>query len=256
MKKFFTKTVLALALLLTVSAWQASPAWGSSGMNDEAVLEKVAKRLDRKGLQDQGSIQVSIRDGAVSLAGSTETLRQAQRAEKVAANTKGVSTVESHLQISSFGRNPAAIRKDLQQVVDLELNTEVFDWVEVMEQDGQVLLTGQVLNPVTRNRVAKAVAAVPGVWHVEDSVEILPVSAFDSELRRQALYSLYTHPAFVGGAFSGRPEIHILVNRGRITLKGTVSSRVQAKLAESLVRASSTNYGVDNQILVTARQRS
>jgi len=225
-------------------------------MSDQAVLEQVTKRLDRKGLQEDGRIQVSIRDGEIALAGSVETLRQAQKAETVAANTKGVTAVSSHLQISSFGRSTAAIRSDIQRIVDLELNTAVFDWVEVMEESGQVLLTGQVLNPVTRTRVVKAVAAVPGVWHLKDSVEILPVSAFDSQLRRQALYSLYSHPAFVGGAVSGLPSIHILVNKGQITLKGTVSSRVQAKLAESLVRANTTNYGVENQILVTTRQRS
>ena len=255
MKAKLTKTLLTLALL---TAWSTavSPAWGSPGLSDETVAGKVADRLDRKGLRSDNDIRLIVEDGVVYMGGSVETLRQAQKAEKVAANTKGVLDVDAKLRVTSFGRPDAAIRGELQQILDVELNTEPFDWVEAMVESGQVLLTGQVYNPVTLSRISKAIAGVPGVWRIEESVEVAPVSLFDDELRRAALYSLYTHPAFSDGALSGRPTIHILVANGRITLKGTVSSKVQARLAESLVRSSSTNYGVDNQIFVTRRQRS
>ena len=109
---------------------------------------------------------------------------------------------------------------------------------------------------VGQSRIAKAVADVPGVWEIYNSVEILPVSAFDDELRAQALTAIYSHPAFSDRALQGTPSIHIVVANGEIALKGTVATEVQARLAESLVRTGTQHFGVANEILVTSRQRS
>jgi hyperosmotically inducible protein len=247
--------IQAIGLMLALTIFTA-PSWAQSTAQDDQLLNTVSHRLERKGLLDQGQIQVAVRDGEILLTGSVDTLRQAQRAAHIASQTRGVRAVRSSIDILSLGRPDREIRKDLQRILDVELNTTPFDWVEIALENGQVLLTGQVENPVVQSRIARAVTEVPGVWHLINSVQILPVSAFDDQLRREALLALYRNPAFSHSLLSGMPTIHILVENGRITLKGTVSSRVQAKLAESLVRTSTTHYGVENQILVTTRRHT
>ena len=248
---------LTLSLLaLTFAASVSFPAFAlTSSPEDLALQIKIEKRLERRGLDTETAVQVMVEEGWATLAGNVETLRQADRAEALARGTKGVRGVDSYLHISSFGRSDAEIRREVQDVLDVYLNTEVFDWVEAALAEGKVLLTGRVYNPVTQSRIAKAIADIPGVWQLTNSVEILPVSAFDDQLREQALVAIYTHPAFSDRALQGTPSIHIVVANGQIALKGTVSSRVQARLAESLVRTGTTHFGVANEILVTSRAR-
>ena len=251
--KRFTMSLLALAFLASVSLPAAAL---NSSPEDLALQVKIEKRLERRGLDTETAVQVMVENGWATLAGNVETLRQATRAADLTEGTRGVRGVDNYLHITSFGRNDAEIRREIQNILDVELNTEVFDWVEAALEEGKVLLTGRVYNPVTQARIAKAVADVPGVWQLTNSVEILPVSAFDDELRAQALVAIYTHPAFSDRAVQGTPSIHIVVANGEIALKGTVSTKVQARLAESLVRSGTTNFGVANEILVTRRVRS
>lgn len=251
--KRLTISLLAFAFLASVSFPAAAL---NSSPEDLALQVKIEKRLERRGLDTDTAVQVMVEDGWATLAGNVETLRQANRAAELAEGTRGIRGVDSYLHITSFGRKDAEIRREIQNILDAELNTEVFDWVEAALAEGKVLLTGRVYNPVTQARIAKAVADVPGVWQLTNSVEILPVSAFDDELREQALVAIYTHPAFSDRAVQGTPSIHIVVANGEISLKGTVSTEVQARLAESLVRSGTTHFGVANEILVTRRVRS
>ncbi len=248
-----TLSALAFALMATISLPSSALV---SSPEDLALQIKIEKRLERRGLDTDAAVQVMVEEGWATLAGDVETLRQADRAVALTEGTKGVRGVDSYLHISSFGRGDDEIRREIQDVLDVNLNTEVFDWVEAALAEGKVLLTGRVYNPVTQSRIAKAIANIPGVWLLTNSVEILPVSSFDDELREQALVAIYAHPAFSDRAVQGTPSIHIVVANGQIALKGTVSTKVQARLAESLVRSGTTNFGVANEILITSRVRS
>ncbi|MFN7940346.1 MAG: BON domain-containing protein [Thermoanaerobaculia bacterium] len=79
-------------------------------------------------------------------------------------------------------------------------------------------------------------------------VEVLPVSIFDDQIRRQAARSLFGNTAFVEYRAHGNPPIHILVENGRVTLYGRLASAVEARRAQDLVRFGSDAKSVDNRI--------
>jgi len=149
----------------------------------------------------------------------------------------------------------AKIEKQLSNILTVHLRDEPFDWVEATVADGKVLLTGRVAESVTPGRIARAAARLDGVTAVYNNVEILPVSLFDDDVRRQAAIAIYSHPMFSHRLLAGSPSIHLVVAAGRVQIEGTVTSEAEARLAESLVRSGTQNFGVENNLVVTSRHR-
>jgi hyperosmotically inducible protein len=121
-------------------------------------------------------------------------------------------------------------------------------------KDGVVTLTGKVTMPYKRNDIAKRVARIDGVREVRDEIAVLPVSPWDDELRYRIAGSIYNHSNFWNYAIMANPPIHIVVERGRVTLTGVVQSNVDRMLAQSLA----TQFGafsVTNELKTDAEVR-
>ncbi len=73
-----------------------------------------------------------------------------------------------------------------------------------------------------------------GVTAVENGIGVLPVSQFDDELRFRIARAIYSNSSFWHYASMANPPIHIIVNRGRVTLEGVVNNNVERMLARSL----------------------
>jgi hyperosmotically inducible protein len=131
-------------------------------------------------------------------------------------------------------------RKDFQLLMDVAKNVEryaqftIFDDVSASANDGIVTLTGKVTMPYKRDDLAKRVAKVDGVREVRNQIDVLPVSQFDDELRYGIARSIYGNSNFWSYAAMPNPPIHIVVERGRVTLTGVVGSEVDRMLARSL----------------------
>jgi len=131
-------------------------------------------------------------------------------------------------------------RKDLQVFRDISNQVNrysqftIFDNVEASITGGRVVLSGAVTMPFKKDDIERRVRAVEGVVSVENRVEVLPVSQFDDELRFRIARAIYGHSAFWNYASMANPPIHIVVNRGRVTLTGVVQSNVERMLARSL----------------------
>lgn len=110
----------------------------------------------------------------------------------------------------------------------------IFDSVDASVEDGRVVLSGWVTMPFKRDDIERRVRKVAGVQSVENGVAVLPVSQFDDELRFRIARSIYSHSSFWNYAAMANPPIHIIVNRGRVTLAGVVNSNVDRMLARSL----------------------
>ncbi len=151
-------------------------------------------------------------------------------------------------------------RKDLQifrDVADSVLRYaqySIFDDVEARVQDGHVLLTGKVTMPYKRDDIAKRVARVAGVTSVTSAIDVLPVSQFDDELRGRIARAIYGHSNFWSYASMANPPIHIVVDRGRVTLKGVVNSDVDKMLARSIATGHGA-FSVTNDLKTDAEVR-
>jgi hyperosmotically inducible protein len=110
----------------------------------------------------------------------------------------------------------------------------IFDDVSADVSNGVVTLSGKVTQPFKSGDLEKRVARVDGVTRVVNRIEVLPLSGFDDELRYRIARSIYGNANFWNYAVMANPPIHIVVDRGRVTLTGVVQSDVDRALARSL----------------------
>ena len=153
-----------------------------------------------------------------------------------------------------------AERKDLQVFNDVAKAVNryeqftIFDDVSVGVKNGVVTLEGKVTMPYKKNDIEKRVAKVDGVNRIVNKVAVLPVSTWDDELRYRIARAIYGNANFWNYAASANPPIHIVVDRGRVTLTGVVQSEVEKMLARSLVTQNGV-LSVTNKLQTEAEAR-
>jgi hyperosmotically inducible protein len=128
----------------------------------------------------------------------------------------------------------------------------VFDGIDVDVQDRVVTLSGRVTNPKKKEDIEKRVQKIDGVRSLTSEIGVLPLSPSDDELRYRVARSIYNHPMFWMHGQRPIPPIHIIVERGRVTLTGLADSEVQRTMAASLAQVSGS-FAVTNRIKVGKR---
>ena len=162
------------------------------------------------------------------------------------------------LGLSSGAR--AADREDLQIFRDISTQVlrysyfTIFDSVHAEVDNRIVTLTGKVTMPYKRTDIEKRVAKVDGVREIQNRIEVLPVSQMDDDLRLQISRAIYGNSAFWNYAAMVNPPIHVIVERGRVTLEGVVNSNVDRMLARSLA-SSFGAFSVTNELKTEAEMR-
>jgi hyperosmotically inducible protein len=131
-------------------------------------------------------------------------------------------------------REDLQVFRDIADQVNRYTQFTIFDSVSASVDQGQVVLTGWVTMPYKRDDLERRVRRVDGVASVKNAIEVLPVSQFDDELRFRIARAIYGNSSFWHYAAMANPPIHIVVNRGRVTLVGTVNDNVERMLARSL----------------------
>jgi osmotically-inducible protein OsmY len=124
----------------------------------------------------------------------------------------------------------AGIAKEAERAILGYWRYSVFDAVGVAVQDGVVLLRGSVLQ--VRNEIA-----------------VQSGSIFDERLRLQLVRAIYGDDRLAHYGLGTQQAIHIVVDRGRITLFGSVSSQVDQVLVNHIAHGV-TSFGVDNRVTV------
>lgn len=157
---------------------------------------------------------------------------------------KGIAAVFAAAVIAASSADAAPVaggeqqagREQLMKKVRKELVTlpwyGVFDNLEYGVEGSTVTLYGQVVQPSTRRDAERRVARLRGVERVVNRIEVLPLSPFDDSIRRATFRAVlgWNSPLFRYGR-GVNPSIHIVVNRGHVTLEGVVSNEGDANLA-------------------------
>ena len=141
--------------------------------------------------------------------------------------------------------------KDIEKQVNRYTYFTIFDDVKVaIEEEGVVMLTGSVTMPFKKNEIAKRVAQVDGVTEVRNAIEVLPASGFDNALRYRVARAIYGNSMFRRYSAMFSPPIHIVVDRGHVTLTGVVDSHAHRMLARSLASVWGA-FSVTNELRTT-----
>jgi len=137
---------------------------------DAEISFNVTSELSWSPSVDAIRIHVAVDQGVVTLSGIVDSYWQKHRAEEIAANTSGVTSVRNELTVA-----PAAVDEDIRSEIlaALERNTSIdISRVNVEVNNGVVTLTGAVSDYAAFRAVEDAARYTSGVLEVNNNLTI------------------------------------------------------------------------------------
>jgi osmotically-inducible protein OsmY len=215
---------------------------------DAELQRRVEARLSRGELSRNADVRVQVAEGRAVLTGAAITLDASREAERQARKVTG--EVENRVRVvPEEDRADDEVARDVAQAILRYPYYTVFDSVEAEIVDGVVALRGSVLQPYRRNDIDRRVARVPGVRAIDNGIAVQSVSIYDARLRQQLVRAIYGDSRFVHYSSWSNPPIRIVVDAGRVTLTGVVSSRLEQVLLTHITRGLPV-FSVDNRVEV------
>ena len=142
------------------------------------------------------------------------------------------------------------ITKNVRHEVVMYSHYSIWDDLSFRVAGGNVDLLGVVSQPFKKQDLERLVHKVPGVVSVTNDIKVLPLSSMDDRLRLQVANAIYRDPIFRGYSMMALPPIHIIVDNGRVTLTGTVSTDMEKQIA-GMRAASGLSFGpITNNLVV------
>jgi hyperosmotically inducible protein len=145
--------------------------------------------------------------------------------------------------------NPQLAKKVRHELVTLPYYG-VFDNLAYSINGGNVTLYGQVVRASTSSDAERRVKRVAGVTRVVNNIKVLPLSGFDDSIRARTYRSI----AQMGGLYrylqGANPSLHIVVDRGHVTLEGVVSGSGDRNLAYLAANRVTGVFSVTNNLRV------
>ena len=163
----------------------------------------------------------------------------------LAAFTQGSQTYSPKAQ--------ARIAKEVRHQILMLSDFGVFDNIAFGLRGYDVMLVGQVRQPLLKSEAERVVKKIEGVERVENRIEVLPLSPNDDRLRRDVFNAIYRYgPLQHYGVGSNRP-IHIIVNRGHVTLEGVVDRQADKNIAGIRANEVFGVFSVQNNLVVPGK---
>ena len=151
-------------------------------------------------------------------------------------------------------RKDGQVSGDIAAAVMHYSHFTVFDDIDAVVDNGVVTLTGKVTMPYKSDDIERRVSKVDGVREVRNAITVLPVSSYDDQLRVKVARSIYGNPNFWYYGIGANPSIHIIVEHGRVTLKGVVNGEADRRMA-GLIAERFPALSVTNDLRTTAEVR-
>jgi hyperosmotically inducible periplasmic protein len=169
-----------------------------------------------------------------------------------------VTCVMLALASAAFGRQAAQpsaaatarITKEVRHELLMLPYLDVFDNLAYKVDGYNVTLMGQVTRPTLKSDAENVVKKIEGVEHVDNQIEVLPLSPNDDRIRRQLYRAVYGYPALQKYAMGVQQPIRIIVKNGNATLEGVVDSEADKNIANIRARSVSGVFSVTNNLQV------
>jgi hyperosmotically inducible protein len=115
-----------------------------------------------------------------------------------------------------------------------------------------VTLLGQVTRPTLKSDAGNVVKGIEGVSRVENQIQVLPLSSMDDRIRMAEYRAIFGKPGLDRYAMQAVPPIHIIVDNGKVTLEGVVSTEADKNQAGIYANGVSGVFSVNNNLRVEA----
>ncbi len=220
MKKRGLVLTIALFVLLSMTAMAAT------GRYDQQIQQTVSEKIrDAKQLQ---SVNSSVEDGIVTLTGTVNLYQDKLDAAKKIKKVANVAGVRNDIAVAGETVADGQLEQKLAKKLAyyrVGYYDNAFNYLELGVKDGVVTLNGDTVNDVAKDSAMKHRFADAWVKDVVDDVKVLPVSGFDDSIRARTARAIYRDSVLSRYAMDPVHPIRIVVDRGHVTLYGTLKTR-------------------------------
>jgi hyperosmotically inducible protein len=142
------------------------------------------------------------------------------------------------------------IEKEVRHELLMLPYLDVFDNLAYKVSGYDVTLLGQVARPSLKSDAENVVKKIEGVEHVDNQIEVLPVSPMDDRLRLRLYRAIYGYAPLQKYALGVNQPIRIIVKRGHVTLEGVVDNEGDKTFAGIRANGVSGIFSVTNNLRV------
>lgn len=187
-------------------------------VTDEAITQAVSRELRMHEAISAHLIDVSTRDGVVTLSGAVSHLPAKSLAASVAMDIIGVRTVINRLSVHPLPHTDDILLNDIRQALAADPATDA-DNIDVTVDNGIVTLAGTVASDAERRLVTQIVEGVKGIQEINNNLALRYDQQWtDVEIQREIQRRFRLFPATI-------PEmISVAVEDGHVALDGVVSN--------------------------------
>jgi osmotically-inducible protein OsmY len=143
---------------------------------DASVAARVNSMLLWNQYTDGLGIAVSAHDGKVTLRGVADTPGAKQRAGEIAANARGVTSVDNQLRVDGSMQASSNDQRDPEWIEDKIEDSYLYSYIvnsaaldAEADDEGNVTISGQVRSPMEKAMAIELAQGVTGVKHVDAS---------------------------------------------------------------------------------------
>jgi osmotically-inducible protein OsmY len=208
-----------------------SAATSATAAAEPTVEQAVRQALLRDEHLAKASLKVTVKDGAVELAGESDNPISRARAALVAGAVRGVRSVKNGLEVKPAPRSDADIEKDARVALEDTAATAPLA-VHVAVKDKVATLTGTIASRPLAELALRVVSGVRGVRDAADQLQLKPSATRDAKALEADIKD-----RFAWDAWLEHDQLTASVKDGRVTLAGTVGSLVERERAVRDARA-------------------
>jgi osmotically-inducible protein OsmY len=213
-----------IACMAAFSAAVMSTAFGAAiasnaRSNDLLLRDAVVNAFREDPGVNPRSIEVSVKDGWVTLTGTVDDLLAQRRAPIVAMTVQGVRRVTNLTTMHPAFKSDAAVARDIRGLLDSNPALDS-QGIRVEVTEGTARLSGVVDSWQAKRIAGRTALSVPGVWALENDIAVaLEARRNDDSIRLDIWDRLNWDPR------ANTHAVEVVVRDGVVTLRGDVGSQ-------------------------------
>lgn len=212
----YLKSALTLAATVAVCA-------ASSAAQVYPRDTDITRRVETKFLHDitvpPGPLEVTTKNGVVTLSGTVRNLLLRDRAQRIAEATVGVREVDNQVKVAPVAKSDQQLVSDIRAALLFDISVDYYTDTRPSVKNGVATLNGTVESWVEHRRAERVAKGVRGVRGVNNRLTVaVKEHRPDNEIMVDVMETLKYDVFLIGD------HIYTKVKNGNVRLEGKVSS--------------------------------